>query len=426
MDFRWDKNFAKKLDNNDELSGYRNKFIFPQHDGENCIYLTGNSLGLQPKGAKAALQQELDDWGKYGVEGHFEAKNPWFAYHEMFADPLSEIVGAKPMEVVAMNGLTTNLHLMMVSFYRPTKERFKIICEGKAFPSDQYALETQVKHHGLKPDDVLVELEPREGEYNIRTEDVLKAIEEVGSELALVMIGGVNYYTGQVFDMKTITEAGQRQGAYVGWDLAHGAGNVPLELHDWNVDFACWCSYKYLNSGPGSIAGVFVHERHCNNPELPRLAGWWGHDKETRFLMEKGFNPIRSAESWQLSNAPVLAMAVHKVAIDLHSKIGMTALREKSQKLTSYLEFCIQQVSDQQPNAIFEIITPSNPEERGAQLSILVHGKGKQLFDYLTKNGVIADWREPNVIRIAPVPIYNSFEDCYRFSEVLNSAVECE
>ena len=426
MDFRWDKNFAKKLDNNDELSGYRNEFIFPQHDGENCIYLTGNSLGLQPKGAKAALQQELDDWGKYGVEGHFEAKNPWFAYHEMFADPLSEIVGAKPMEVVAMNGLTTNLHLMMVSFYRPTKERFKIICEGKAFPSDQYALETQVKHHGLKPDDVLVELEPREGEYNIRTEDVLKAIEEVGSELALVMIGGVNYYTGQVFDMKTITEAGQRQGAYVGWDLAHGAGNVPLELHDWNVDFACWCSYKYLNSGPGSIAGVFVHERHCNNPELPRLAGWWGHDKETRFLMEKGFNPIRSAESWQLSNAPVLAMAVHKVAIDLHSKIGMKALREKSQKLTSYLEFCIKQVSGNHPNAIFEIITPSNPEERGAQLSILVHGKGKQLFDYLTKNGVIADWREPNVIRIAPVPIYNSFEDCYRFSEVLNSAVECE
>ena len=426
MDFKWDKDFAKELDNKDKLKSYRDEFIFPQHNGTNCVYFTGNSLGLQPKGAKAALQQELNDWGKYGVEGHFEAKNPWFAYHEMFAEPLSKIVGAKPMEVVAMNGLTTNLHLMMVSFYRPTKKRFKIICEGKAFPSDQYALETQVKHHGLNPDEVLIELEPREREYTIRTEDVLKAIEEVGDELALIMIGGVNYYTGQVFDMKTITAAGQKKGAYVGWDLAHGAGNVTLELHDWNVDFACWCSYKYLNSGPGSIAGVFVHERHCNNPELPRFAGWWGHDKETRFLMEKGFNPIRSAESWQLSNAPVLAMAVHKVAIDLHSKIGMTALREKSQKLTSYLEFCIQQVSDQQPNAIFEIITPSNPEERGAQLSILVHGKGKQLFDYLTKNGVIADWREPNVIRIAPVPIYNSFEDCYRFSEVLNSAVECE
>ncbi len=424
MDFRWDKNFAKELDSSDELRAYREDFIFPQHDGNNCVYFTGNSLGLQPKGAKAALQQELDDWGKYGVEGHFEAKNPWFSYHEMFADPLSKIVGAKPSEVVAMNGLTTNLHLMMVSFYRPTKERFKIICEGKAFPSDQYALETQVIHHGLNPNEVLVELAPRKGEHTIRTEDVVATIKEVGDELALVMIGGVNYYTGQVFDMKTITKAGQEQGAYVGWDLAHGAGNIPLELHEWNVDFACWCSYKYLNSGPGSISGVFVNERHCNNPDLPRFAGWWGHDKETRFLMEKGFNPIRSAESWQLSNAPVLAMAVHKVAIDLHSKIGMKALRKKSLKLTSYLEFCIQQVSDRHPNATFEIITPSNPNERGAQLSILVHGKGKQLFDYLTKNAVIADWREPNVIRIAPVPIYNSFEDCYRFSEVLNSAVE--
>ncbi len=276
----------------------------------------------------------------------------------------------------------------------------------------------------INPNEVLVELEPRKGEHTIRTEDVVATIKEVGDELALVMIGGVNYYTGQVFDMKTITKAGQEQGAYVGWDLAHGAGNIPLELHEWNVDFACWCSYKYLNSGPGSISGVFVNERHCNNPDLPRFAGWWGHDKETRFLMEKGFNPIRSAESWQLSNAPVLAMAVHKVAIDLHSKIGMKALRKKSLKLTSYLEFCIQQVSDRHPNATFEIITPSNPNERGAQLSILVHGKGKQLFDYLTKNGVIADWREPNVIRIASVPIYNSFEDCYRFSEVLNSAVE--
>jgi len=424
MDFRWDKNFAKELDSSDELRAYREDFIFPQHDGNNCVYFTGNSLGLQPKGAKAALQQELDDWGKYGVEGHFEAKNPWFSYHEMFADPLSKIVGAKPSEVVAMNGLTTNLHLMMVSFYRPTKERFKIICEGKAFPSDQYALETQVIHHGLNPNEVLVELAPRKGEHTIRTEDVVATIKEVGDELALVMIGGVNYYTGQVFDMKTITKAGQEQGAYVGWDLAHGAGNIPLELHEWNVDFACWCSYKYLNSGPGSISGIFVNERHCNNPDLPRFAGWWGHDKETRFLMEKGFNPIRSAESWQLSNAPVLAMAVHKVAIDLHSKIGMKALRTKSLQLTSYLEYCIQQVSDKHPNATFEIIPTSKPDERGAQLSILVHGKGKKLFDYLTKHGVIADWREPNVIRIAPVPIYNSFEDCYRFSEVLNSAVE--
>ena len=423
MDFKWSKEFAQNLDNQDELSAYRNEFLFPQHNGENCVYFTGNSLGLQPKGAQAALQQELDDWAKYGVEGHFEAKNPWFAYHEMFAEPLSEIVGALPTEVVAMNGLTTNLHLMMVSFYQPTTERFKIICEGKAFPSDQYALETQVRHHGLNPDEVLVELEPREGGHTIRTEDVLKTIEEVGSELALVMIGGVNYYTGQVFEMQKITEAAQKQGAFVGWDLAHGAGNIPVQLHDWNVDFACWCSYKYLNSRPGSISGVFVHQRHCENPDLNRFAGWWGHDKETRFLMEKGFNPIPTAESWQLSNAPVLAMAVHKVAIDLHSKIGMAALRKKSLKLTSYLEFCINQVSVKHSDSAFEIITPSNPNERGAQLSILVHGHGKQLFDFLTKEGVIADWREPNVIRIAPVPIYNSYEDCYRFSVILDAAV---
>ncbi len=423
MDFKWDKDFAKSLDEKDPLNGYRNEFIFPQHQGENCIYFTGNSLGLQPKGAKAALQQELDDWGKYGVEGHFEAKNPWFSYHEMFAEPLAKIVGAKPTEVVAMNGLTANLHFMMVSFYQPKPERYKIICEGKAFPSDQYALETQVKYHGLDPEEALVELFPREGEHTIRTEDVLKTIEQVGDELALVMIGGVNYYTGQVFDMKTITEAGHAQGAIVGWDLAHGAGNVPLQLHDWNVDFACWCSYKYLNSGPGSVSGVFVHEKHCKNPDLNRFAGWWGHDKETRFLMEKGFKPIQSAEAWQLSNAPVLAMAVHKVAVDLHASIGMENLRKKSVQLTAFLEYCIQQVSELNGSVSFEIITPKDSAERGAQLSILVHGQGKKLFDYLTKNGVIADWREPNVIRIAPVPIYNSFQDCFKFSEILNRAV---
>ncbi len=424
MDFKWDRAFAKELDNKDELKGYRDEFIFPQHNNENCVYFTGNSLGLQPKGARAAIEQELNDWGKFGVEGHFDAKHPWFSYHEMFAEPLSKIVGAKLTEVVAMNGLTTNLHLMMVSFYQPIENRFKIICEGKAFPSDQYALETQVKHHGLNPGEAIVELFPRVGEHTIRTEDVLQKIEEVGDELALVMIGGVNYYTGQVFDMKTITEAGQKQGAIVGWDLAHGAGNVPLQLHDWNVDFACWCSYKYLNSGPGSISGVFVHERHCNNPELNRFAGWWGHDKETRFLMEKGFQPMKSAEAWQLSNAPVLAMAAHKVAVDMHAEIGMENLRKKSLQLTSYLEFCIDQVSARHPNSSFEIITPKNSEERGAQLSILVHGHGKQLFDFLTKEGVIADWREPNVIRIAPVPIYNSYEDCYRFAEILDRAVQ--
>ena len=424
MDFKFELEFAKELDRKDPLQGYRNEFLFPQHNGKDVVYFTGNSLGLQPRKAREALQQELNDWEKYGVEGHFEAKNPWFSYHEMFADPLARLVGAKPQEVVAMNGLTTNLHLMMVSFYRPTKERFKIICEAKAFPSDMYALESQVKHHNLNPDDTIIELSAREGEHTVRTEDVLTAIEEAGDELALVMIGGVNYYTGQVFDMETITKKGHHVGAMVGWDLAHGAGNIPLELHDLGCRLACWCSYKYLNSGPGSVSGVFVHERHCNDKDLPRFAGWWGHDKETRFLMQKGFNPIASAESWQLSNAPVLAMAVHNVALQLHDEVGMEKLREKSILLTAYLEHVIQEVSEQSASSYFEIITPKQPKERGCQLSILAHGLGKPLFDKLTAAGVVADWREPNVIRIAPVPMYNSFEDCFRFGEILSSATQ--
>jgi kynureninase len=424
MDFKFDKNFAQSLDNNDPLKDFRNEFLFPQHEGREVVYFTGNSLGLQPKGASQALQQELNDWEKYGVEGHFEAQNPWFSYHEMFAEPLAKLVGAKPTEVVAMNGLTTNLHLMMISFYQPTKTRYKIICEAKAFPSDQYALESQAKLHGLNPEDALIEIAPRQGEHLIRTEDIMTAIEQAGDSLALVMIGGVNYYTGQVFEMEKITAAGHAVGANVGWDLAHGAGNIPLKLHDWNVDFACWCSYKYLNSGPGSVSGVFVHEKHCNNTELIRLAGWWGHDKKTRFLMEKGFQPMKTAEAWQLSNAPVLAMAVHKVALNLHNKAGIENLRKKSIQLTNYLEFVIQHVSNQHPNSSFEIITPKSENERGCQLSILAHGHGKSLFEAISKRGVIADWREPNVIRIAPVPIYNSFEDCYRFGEILSSAIE--
>lgn len=424
MEFKFDHNFAKNLDAQDPLRSFRERFLFPKHNGQKAVYFTGNSLGLQPADSKKALEQELNDWEKYGVEGHFDAKNPWFSYHEMFAEPLAKLVGAKPTEVVAMNGLTTNLHLMMVSFYRPTATRYKIICEAKAFPSDQYALESQARLHGLNPDDVIVEIAPREGEHLIRKEDVLEAIERTGDELALLMIGGVNYYTGQVFDMETITAAAHKVGANVGWDLAHGAGNIPLQLHNWNVDFACWCSYKYLNSGPGSISGAFVHEKHCNNTDLVRLAGWWGHDKETRFLMEKGFQPMKSAEAWQLSNAPVLAMAVHKVAVDLHLEAGMDRLREKSLKLTSYLEFVIETVSAKHPNSSFEIITPKNADERGCQLSILAHGHGKPLFEELTRQGVIADWREPIVIRIAPVPIYNSYEDCYRFGEILSSAIE--
>lgn len=415
--------FAKSQDQQDELASFRNLFHFPQHNGRETVYFTGNSLGLAPKTAMAALQQEVNDWAKYGVEGHFEAKNPWVSYHEMFAEPLANLLGAKPIEVAAMNGLTSNLHLLMVSFYTPTKERFKIICEGKAFPSDQYALQSQVKHHGLVPKETIVELFPREGEHNLRTEDVLKAIDTHKNQLALVMIGGVNYYTGQYFDIPTITKAGHEAGAIVGWDLAHAAGNVPVKLHDWDVDFAAWCSYKYMNSGPGSISGIFVHEKHATNTALNRFAGWWGHDKERRFLMEPEFKPMPTAESWQLSNAPVLAMAVHKASLDIFMEAGMDRLRAKSIQLTAYLEFVITSVSESSSNASFEIITPSEPEERGAQLSILVHGSGKELFDFLTNEGVIADWREPNVIRIAPVPMYNNFEDVYRFGEILKRGI---
>lgn len=417
--FEFSLEYAQQQDKNDDLASFREQFHFPQHNGRETVYFTGNSLGLAPKTAMAALEQEVNDWAKYGVEGHFEAKNPWVSYHEMFAEPLAKLMGAKPMEVAAMNGLTSNLHFLMVSFYTPTKDRYKIICEGKAFPSDQYALQTQVKHHGLEPKDTIIQLYPREGEHTLRTEDVLTAIKNAGSELALVMIGGVNYYTGQYFDMPTITKAGHDAGAIVGWDLAHAAGNVPVQLHDWDVDFAAWCSYKYMNSGPGSVSGIFVHEKHCKNPELNRFAGWWGHNKERRFLMEPEFDPIPTAESWQLSNAPVLAMAVHKASLDIFMDAGIDRLREKSVKLTAYLEFVVNAVSNASSNTSFEIITPSNPKERGAQLSILAHGKGKELFDFLTKEGVIADWREPNVIRVAPVPMYNNFEDCYRFAEIL-------
>lgn len=421
--FEFTKDFAINQDKKDPLSHFRDRFHFPQHNGKDTVYFTGNSLGLAPKTALAALEQEVNDWAKFGVEGHFEAKNPWVSYHEMFAEPLANLMGAKSIEVAAMNGLTSNLHFLLVSFYTPTKERFKIICEGKAFPSDQYALQSQVKHHGMNPKDAIVELFPREGEHTIRTEDVLTAIDEHKSQLALVMIGGVNYYTGQLFDIPTITKAGHEAGATVGWDLAHAAGNIPVKLHDWEVDFAAWCSYKYLNSGPGSISGIFVHEKHVTNPEINRFAGWWGHDKDRRFLMEPEFKPMPTAESWQLSNAPVLAMAVHKASLDIFMDAGIENLRAKSITLTNYLEFVVNEVSSQAENVEFEIITPSNVEERGAQLSILAHGQGKTLFDFLTKEGVIADWREPNVIRIAPVPMYNNFEDVYRFGEILKRAI---
>jgi len=415
--------FALQFDKSDELSDYRQRFHIPTVNGKDALYFTGNSLGLQPKSVKSHLMQELDDWAKFGVEGHFEAKNPWVLYHKILSEPFARLVGAQPDEVVAMNGLSVNLHLMMVSFYQPKGKRTKIICEAKAFPSDQYMLESQVKFHGLNPEETIIEVSPREGEHCIRQEDILSCIEEVGDELALVFWGGVNYYTGQVFDMPKITEVAKGVGAFVGFDLAHGVGNVSLNLHDWGVDFACWCSYKYLNSGPGSVSGIFVHNKHEDNKDLPRFAGWWGHDEDRRFLMEKGFVPMKGAQGWQLSNAAVFSMAPCKASMDIFDEVGLPKLIKKSRKLTNFMEFVFNDISERYDNCNFEIITPKEERYRGCQLSVLMHGQGKEMFDYITKEGVIADWREPNVIRLAPVPLYNSFEDIFKLGQIIENAL---
>lgn len=413
--------FAQQLDKEDPLAQYRNEFIFPKVNGKEVVYFVGNSLGLQPKSAKKYVDEVMSDWANLAVEGHFYAEKPWWDYQERFAEPLSKIVGAKPSEVAVMNTLTVNLHLLMVSFYRPTAERYKIICEEKAFPSDQYLLQSQVAHHGFSPEDAIIEIKRREGEHNIRLEDILTKIEEVGSELALVMIGGVNYYTGQVFDMKTITQKGHSIGAKVGWDLAHAAGNIKLELHNWGVDFAAWCSYKYMNSGPGNVSGIFIHEKH-HNSDLPRFAGWYGHNKERRFLMEPQFDPVKGAEGWQISNLPILSLAPYLASVDMFGKVGMDALIRKREKITAYLEFVLKEIS-KEIKGNFEIITPENPAERASQISVFLHGEGKELFNYLMKNGVITDWREPNVIRLAPVPLYCSYQDVYQFGQVLKQGI---
>jgi kynureninase len=418
-------NFAQKMDEQDVLRSFREKFHFPDFHDKTVRYFTGNSLGLQPKTAATYIQEELNDWAKYGVEGHFMAKRPWFSYHENLTEMASEIVGALPIEVVITHSLTTNLHLLMVSFYRPEAKRKKILCEAKAFPSDQYALESQVRFHGLDPKTDLVEVGPRPGEQLIHEEDILEKIAELGDELAVVMIGGVNYYTGQLFDMEKITKAGHAVGAIVGFDLAHAAGNINLKLHDWGVDFAAWCGYKYLNSSPGGVSGMFVHERHANRPELPRFAGWWGHDKETRFLMEPGFQPMKGAEGWQLSNAPVLGMAAHLASLEIFKEAGMDRIGAKRDTLTAYLEFVINDISEKnKERCTFELITPTDKTKRGAQLSIMAKGQGKALFDALSDLGVVADWREPNVIRVAPAPLYNSYEDCYWFGQLLEKAIQ--
>ncbi|UGS20740.1 kynureninase [Flavobacterium cyclinae] len=423
MIFENTREFAQSLDAKDELRNYREEFYFPKVNGKQVIYFTGNSLGLQPKRTKVYVDEVMNDWANMAVEGHFYADKPWWDYQERFAVPLSDIVGAKPSEVGVMNTLTVNLHLLMVSFYNPTPKKYKIICEEKAFPSDQYMFQSQVKFHGYNPKDAIVEIKRREGEANIRLEDILAKIDEVGSELALVLIGGVNYYTGQVFDMKTITAAGQKHGAYVGWDLAHAAGNIKLELHDWNVDFAAWCSYKYMNSGPGNASGFFVHEKHHNDKELKRFAGWYGHNKERRFKMEPDFDPVHGADGWQVSNLPILSLAPYLASVEMFAEVGMDKLIAKRNLITSYLEFILHEIDKELEGADFEILTPSNQEERGCQLSVYLHGQGRELFDRLMKNGVITDWREPNVIRLAPAPFYCSFEDMYEFGQILKRLI---
>lgn len=424
MKYEFTPEFAAQMDATDPLKSYRERFLFPTFTKNPVRYFTGNSLGLQPKTVREKVNLELDDWAKWGVEGHFHGTNPWYKYHEFLTDSSAKIVGALPKEVVVTHSLTTNLHLLMVSFYQPKGTRTKILCEAKAFPSDLYALESQVRFHGLDPETDLVGMSPREGEHTLRDEDILAKILELGDSLALVMFGGVNYYTGQLLDMEAITKAGKGVGAMVGFDLAHAAGNIPVKLHDWGVDFAAWCSYKYLNSSPGGVSGMFVHEKHAKNASLPRFAGWWGYDKSTRFQMEPGFIPMEGAEGWQLSNAPVLGMAAHWASLEIFDEVGMDRLKAKSDVLTGYLEFILDGLSEKHADKCrFEIITPKDQKRRGAQLSILVHGKGKQIFDAISEKGVVADWREPNVIRVAPVPLYNSFEDVYFLGKYLEEAI---
>ena len=416
MNYKKTAEFASQLDKEDQLSSYRDEFYIPKDEnGNELIYLCGNSLGLQPKRTKAYLNQELEDWAKLGVEGHEHAKNPWMPYHEFLSESYSKIVGGKKSEVVAMNSLTVNLHLMMVSFYRPIPKRNKILIEADAFPSDIYAVNSQISHHGYEPKDTLLKLSSRKGESVVRTEDIEQVIREKGDKIALIMLGGVNYYTGQVFDFETITKLAHKKGILVGFDLAHAAGNIKLELHKWNVDFAVWCSYKYLNSGPGSLAGAFIHEKH-HKSSLPRFAGWWGHNKENRFKMPDEFEPIQTAEGWQQSNPPILSLAAIRASLSIFDEIGMDALVTKSKKMTDYLIWLLKTIETNKVNII-------TPKEKGCQISIQVKNADKKIFKIITKKGVIADWREPDVIRIAPVPLYNSYTDVYKFYKILDSVL---
>lgn len=413
--------FALEQDQKDDLKVYKSQFHIPKDKyGNDLIYMTGNSLGLQPKKTKTYVNQELEDWANLGVEGHFEAKNPWLHYHEFLTEAMANVVGAKPIEVVVMNTLTANLHFMMASFYQPTKKRYKILIESDAFPSDKYAVESQLRHHGFDDKEGLILWKPRDGQELLNYEDLESILEHQGDTIALIMIGGVNYYTGQFFDLKRITALGHKYGCIVGFDCAHGAGNVQLNLHNSGADFAAWCTYKYLNSGPGSLAGCFVHERHAYRKDLNRFTGWWSHNKDTRFKMRGAFDQLPGAEGWQLSNPPILSMAAIKSSLNLFAEVGMNKLTNKSKKLTGYFEFLLKNLGDDS----IRIITPNHPDERGCQLSIKVKNANKSLHHKLTKAGVVSDWREPNVIRCAPVPLYNSFEDVYRLIEILKNILK--
>ncbi|HEV3511740.1 MAG TPA: kynureninase [Candidatus Sulfotelmatobacter sp.] len=419
--FQSGEDFARKMDAADSLAHFRDRFWIPRTSGgEQCLYLCGHSLGLQPRTAASYLQEELRAWAELGVEAHFHASHPWMAYHRLLTQQTAELVGALPHEVVVMNSLTVNLHLMMASFYRPTNQRHKIVIERGAFPSDQYAVKSQIRFHGFDPASSLIELAPREGESCIRDEDIQEFIEREGDSLALILFGAVNYATGQVFDMTGITAEGRRKGCTVGFDLAHAAGNIPLRLHDIGPDFAVWCSYKYLNGGPGCVAGCFVHERHAPAPNLPRFAGWWGHDEKTRFQMGPEFHPTSGAEGWQLSNPPILALAPLRASMEIFSEAGMERLRAKSVSLTGYMEFLLHQ----RRSPKFFLITPGEPERRGAQLSIRLPREGRKLCDRLAAQGVIGDWREPDTFRVAPAPLYNSYLEVYRFSEKFLAALQ--
>lgn len=420
MKFENNQEFAAGLDREDTLAKYRDQFLFPRHQGKEVIYFTGNSLGLQPKTAKNHVSEILESWQERGVDGFFEGEQPWWTYQDQIIPPLGRLVGALPEEVTIMNTLTVNLHLLMVSFYRPRGKRYKILCEEKAFPSDQYMLKSQLRFHGFNPKDALIEVSKPEGSECWTTQDFLNAINQNADEIALILLGGVNYYNGQVLDMEAITKAGKQAGCMVGWDLAHAVGNVALKLHDWDVDFAAWCSYKYLNAGPGGIAGAFVHQRHLTQEGITRFEGWWGNRKESRFLMRPDFEPSQSADAWQLSTQSPLLLAPFWASIKLFDEVGLSALIAKRDRLTAYLDFILQTIAAE-TGRYFEIITP---KDRGCQLSVLLHGEGRPLFDYLLQHGVLADWREPNVIRLAPAPFYSSFSDMYRFGELLKSELK--